>query len=86
MTEVHDYLDNDELLNAEKSLREALDKTGGMCQRYVTIVKGAGGGAGGKTKLDKERAKLLLHEMVSLGYTIRKLRCLNTLFAAHFLP
>lgn len=49
----------------ENRLRGVFDELGQGCSKFVTLVKGTGGGsAAGKTKLDKERHKLLVREMV----------------------
>ena len=49
----------------EKRLRGVFEELGSGCSKFVSLVKGTGGGAAtGKTKLDKERHKLLVREMV----------------------
>ena len=49
----------------EKRLRGVFEELGSGCSKFVSLVKGTGGGATtGKTKLDKERHKLLVREMV----------------------
>jgi hypothetical protein len=56
-------------LSAERRLRGVLDELATACSRYgsLTSGKGAGGAGGaGRTKLDKERAKLCQREIVSM--------------------
>lgn len=48
----------------EKRMRGVFEELGSACSKFVSIVKGTQ--ASGKTKLDKERQKLLIREMVSL--------------------
>lgn len=49
----------------EKRLRGVFEELGSGCSKFVSIVRGTSAGAGvGKTKLDKERQKLLLREIV----------------------
>ena len=49
----------------EQRLRAVFEELGQGCSKFVSLVKGTGGGsAAGKTKLDKERHKLLVREMV----------------------
>jgi hypothetical protein len=49
----------------EKRLRGVFEELGSGCSKFVSVVRGANAGSGaGKTKLDKERQKLLLREMV----------------------
>lgn len=51
----------------EKRLRGVFEELGSGCSKFVSVVRGTNAGAGvGKTKLDKERQKLLLREMVSV--------------------
>ncbi|GFR92003.1 otoferlin, partial [Elysia marginata] len=48
----------------EQRLRAVFEELGQGCSKFVSLVKGTGGGsAAGKTKLDKERHKLLVREM-----------------------
>lgn len=50
----------------EKRLRGVFEELGAACSKFVSLVKGTGGGASaGKTRLDKERHKLLVRELVS---------------------
>ncbi|XP_058826537.1 otoferlin-like [Topomyia yanbarensis] len=69
----------DEDPTAEVKLRAVLEEVATSCNRYVTITKGALVGPGtGKTKLDKERMKLCLREVESIGNMSRNLRALVT--------
>lgn len=61
-------------------LRGCLEELAANCMKYVNISRNAiitGHGAG-KTKLDKERIKLCIREMETLGNTSRNLRALVT--------
>ena len=50
----------------ERRLRGVLEELATGCSRYGSLMKGKSGGAGsGRTKLDKERHKLCLREMVN---------------------
>ncbi|GFU43371.1 otoferlin [Nephila pilipes] len=49
--------------NVDRRLRGVLEELGTGCNRFLTIVKGAGGSASTKTKLDKERTKLFQREL-----------------------
>lgn len=52
--------------NTEIHLKQVLEELTIACNKYVTIAKSANSGPGcGKTKLDKERAKLCQREIVS---------------------
>lgn len=46
----------------EKRMRGVFEELGSSCSKFVSVVKGTQ--ASGKTKLDKERQKLLIREMV----------------------
>lgn len=51
----------------ERRLRGVFEELGSGCSKFVTSVKGTGGGSSaGKTKLDKERHKLVVREMVRM--------------------
>lgn len=51
----------------EKRLRGVFEELGAACSKFVSLVKGTGGGgSAGKTRLDKERHKLLVRELVSI--------------------
>ena len=54
-------------MSTERRLRAVLDELATSCSRYYTLTsgKGSGGGGAGRTKLDKERAKLCQREIVS---------------------
>jgi len=56
---------NQETPFPEKRLRGVFEELGAACSKFVSLVKGTGGGASaGKTRLDKERHKLLVRELV----------------------
>lgn len=56
----------EEDIKAEVRLRSTLEDLAAACLRYQNITKANSLGAGsGKTKLDKERTKLCLREIVS---------------------
>lgn len=53
--------------NTEIHLKQVLEEFSIGCAKYVTLSKASNTGPGcGKTKLDKERAKLCQREIVSL--------------------
>ncbi|TMW49673.1 hypothetical protein DOY81_005242 [Sarcophaga bullata] len=63
----------------ETRLRSILEDLAAACLRYQTITKTNSMSPGsGKTKLDKERIKLCLREIESLGNLARNLRALVT--------
>nr|CAD7405425.1 unnamed protein product [Timema poppensis] len=65
LSEVHSLMDLEDP-GGERKLRVVLDEVHTSCARYSSIAKGNGSSAGmGKTKLDKERMKLCLREIVS---------------------
>lgn len=52
-------------LETEKRLKSVLDELANDCNRYTSLTRNAGSGPGtGKTKLDKERSKMCLREIV----------------------
>lgn len=61
-------------------LRGCLEELAVNCTKYVNISRNAiiTGHGSGKTKLDKERIKLCIREMETLGNTSRNLRALVT--------
>ncbi|XP_055712780.1 otoferlin-like isoform X2 [Phlebotomus papatasi] len=64
---------------SEVKLRACLEELAMSCSKYVTVTKNTLSGPGtGKTKLDKERVKLCLREIESLGNMARNLRALVT--------
>ena len=66
LAEVHDKIAQ-EMPFPERRLRGVFEELGQGCSKFVSLVRGTGGGsAAGKTKLDKERHKLLVREMVSI--------------------
>lgn len=70
LNEVSFLLDDDDP-DKEDKLKSVLDELTTGCNRYVNFTKGVGCGQGlGKTKLDKERIKLCLREMVIISYSI----------------
>ncbi|BFZ16669.1 hypothetical protein BsWGS_19709 [Bradybaena similaris] len=63
----------------ENRLCGVFDELGQGCSKFVTLVKGTGGGsAAGKTKLDKERHKLLVREMDHMTTLARTMRATVT--------
>lgn len=64
---------------AEVRLRGCLEELAVDCNNFLQITKATQTGAGsGKTKLDKERVKLLLREVETIGNMARNLRALVT--------
>ncbi|KAK3090409.1 hypothetical protein FSP39_011632 [Pinctada imbricata] len=61
----------------EKRLRGVFEELGSACSKFVTIVKGSGT-QGAKTKLDKERQKLLIREMDHLSTLARSMKATTT--------
>ncbi len=59
----------------ERRLRGVLDELATSCSKYATLMgaKAGGGGTAGRTKLDKERHKLCLREVVSINKHIYKI-------------
>ncbi|KAM0725203.1 Otoferlin [Formica fusca] len=63
----------------EKLLKSTLEELSANCNRYVSISKSSVTGPGvGKTKLDKERAKLCQRELENIGIMSRNLKALVT--------
>ncbi|RUS83182.1 hypothetical protein EGW08_009039, partial [Elysia chlorotica] len=59
----------------EQRLRAVFEELGQGCSKFVSLVKGTGGGsAAGKTKLDKERHKLLVREMDQMSTLARTMK------------
>lgn len=59
------FLVDDDDPEKEDKLKSVLEELSNSCSRYVNFTKGVGCGQGlGKTKLDKERMKLCLREIV----------------------
>lgn len=70
LNEVSFLLDDDDPEKEDK-LKSVLDELSISCNRYVNFTKGVGCGQGlGKTKLDKERMKLCLREIVIITKNI----------------
>ncbi|KAG8190919.1 hypothetical protein JTE90_014400 [Oedothorax gibbosus] len=64
--------------NADRRLRGVLEELGTGCNRFLTILKGAGGSASTKTKLDKERTKLCQRELDHIATISRTMKPLVT--------
>lgn len=72
LNEVSFLIDDDDP-DKEEKLKSVLDELSTGCYRYVNFTKGVGCGQGlGKTKLDKERMKLCLREIVKITEIINK--------------
>ncbi|CAL1540078.1 unnamed protein product [Lymnaea stagnalis] len=78
LTQVHLMIE-DEQPFPEQRLRLVFEELGQGCSKFVSLVKGTGGGsAAGKTKLDKERHKLLVREMDQLSTLARTMKATVT--------
>lgn len=67
LSEVHAMMECDDP-NTEIHLKQVLEELTIGCNKYVTISKSVNTGPGsGKTKLDKERAKLCQREIVGIS-------------------
>ncbi|XP_076441089.1 otoferlin-like [Babylonia areolata] len=78
LSEVHEKLAQ-EMPFPERRLRGVFEELGQGCSKFVTLVRGTGGGsAAGKTKLDKERHKLLVREMDQLSTLARTMKATVT--------
>lgn len=65
--------------SCEKLLKAALEELSSNCNKYVSISKSSTTGPGvGKTKLDKERAKLCQREVENVGIMSRNLKAVVT--------
>lgn len=65
--------------SSEKLLKSTLEELSSNCNRYVSISKSSLTGPGvGKTKLDKERAKVCQRELESIGAMSRNLKAVVT--------
>ncbi|XP_064604472.1 otoferlin-like [Liolophura sinensis] len=63
----------------EKRLRGLFEELGAACSKFVSLVKGTGGGAAsGKTVLDKKRHLLLVREMDHLSTLARTMKATVT--------
>lgn len=49
----------------DRRLRGVVEELSNGCASYNRLVKGTGGSAAGRTRLDRERHKLCLREVVS---------------------
>lgn len=68
MNEIYHMIETEQS-GADRKLRSVLEDLTASCSRYLSISKGAGSAPGlGKTKLDKERRKMCLKEIVRLFY------------------
>lgn len=73
------HLIEQEDTKAEVRLRGCLEDLAVDCNNFLQITKATQAGPGtGKTKLDKERVKLLLREVETIGNMARNLRALVT--------
>lgn len=62
------FLVEDDDPQKEDKLKSVLEELSNSCNQYVNFTKGVGCGQGlGKTKLDKERMKLCLREIVIIS-------------------
>ncbi|XP_067008818.2 otoferlin [Anabrus simplex] len=78
LVEVAALLEQDDTAAVHR-LRAVLDDLSASCGRYVAIARGCSSGLGvGKTKLDKERAKLCQREVEHTGGLARNLKALVT--------
>ncbi|XP_052775587.1 otoferlin-like isoform X2 [Mya arenaria] len=74
IAEVNEMI-NQETPFPEKRLRGVFEELGASCSKFVSLVKGTGGGASaGKTKLDKERHKLLVRELDQMSTMSRTMK------------
>lgn len=73
------HLIEQEDCKAEVRLRGCLEDLATDCNNFLQITKASQTGPGsGKTKLDKERIKLLMREIETIGNMARNLRALVT--------
>ncbi|XP_014771959.1 otoferlin isoform X1 [Octopus bimaculoides] len=78
INEVQDLI-NQELPFPERRLRGVLEELGLGCSKYITLVKSSGsGGSFSKTKLDKERYKLLVREIDQMSTMARTIKATVT--------
>ncbi|XP_024881711.1 otoferlin-like isoform X2 [Temnothorax curvispinosus] len=76
LSEVQSHLEDS---TCEKLLKSTLEELSANCNRYVSISKSSVTGPGvGKTKLDKERAKLCQREVENIGILSRNLKAVVT--------
>jgi otoferlin len=60
----------------EKTLKQTLDDLAFGCGKYLSISRSyTVGTAAGKTKLDRERMKLCIREIVSVGFFSKIVVC-----------
>ncbi|XP_056017603.1 otoferlin-like isoform X2 [Ostrea edulis] len=69
--EVHEMIVQEQPF-PEKRMRGVFEELGSACSKFVSIVKGTQ--ASGKTKLDKERQKLLIREMDHFSTSARTMK------------
>lgn len=73
------HLIEQEDTKAEVRLRGSLEDLASDCNNFLQIMKATQTGPGtGKTKLDKERVKLITREIETIGNMARNLRALVT--------
>ncbi|KAK7100137.1 hypothetical protein V1264_023132 [Littorina saxatilis] len=78
LAEVHEKIAQ-EMPFPERRLRGVFEELGQGCTKFVSLVRSTGGGsAAGKTKLDKERHKLLVREMDQLSTLARTMKATVT--------
>ncbi|KAJ1523524.1 hypothetical protein ONE63_001375 [Megalurothrips usitatus] len=78
LAEVHSMSEQEDQ-TAERRLRAVLDDLNCACARYVSLAKQASSQPGsGKTKLDRERARLCEREIEHIGTMARNLKALVT--------
>ncbi|KAK3919848.1 Otoferlin, partial [Frankliniella fusca] len=80
LAEVHALAElEDPAAEAERRLRAVLDDLSAACARYVSLARQAASQPGaGKTKLDRERARLCEREIEHIGTMARNLKALVT--------
>ena len=67
---IKDSIESEEPHVTVKYLQRTLEDIAIKCKRYVTLVKASKMESRGKTRLDKERYKLLTREVVNNLYII----------------
>jgi hypothetical protein len=78
LTETGHFIEQEDT-RSEVRLRSSLEELAADCNNYLQIAKTVQSGPGtGKTKLDKERMKLCLRDVESIGNMARNLKALVT--------
>ncbi|KAL5015843.1 hypothetical protein ScPMuIL_005432 [Solemya velum] len=77
ISEVQDMMQQEQPF-PERRLRGVFEELGAGCTKFVSLAKGAGSATGGKTKLDKERHKLLTRELDQLSTLARTMKATTT--------